>query len=85
MFYTQIVDIPRKNTLQTLCLVVILLYPIPEKQMHMLKPNPMRRNLDTIAIPTGKIYLKLALFGCFLIGFAYASLLLLNYAWNLLQ
>jgi len=40
----------------------------------------MKRNLETYANPPGKIFLKLTILGCFLIGFAYASLLILNSA-----
>jgi len=40
----------------------------------------MIRKPEPQGIPAGKIYLKLTIFGCFLLGFAYASLLLLNLA-----
>jgi hypothetical protein len=41
---------------------------------------PMKQEQDVHANPPGKMLLKLTIFGCFLLGFAYVSLLLLNSA-----
>jgi hypothetical protein len=62
-----------------------LLTPVPEKPLNNLKFNPMKQKMDTLAYPPGRIYLKLALFGCFLLGFAYGTLLLLNTVFNALH
>jgi hypothetical protein len=38
----------------------------------------MKQDLEIRSNPTGKVILKLTIFGGFLMGFAYISLLLLN-------
>lgn len=38
----------------------------------------MKQDLELRSNPTAKVFVKLAVFGCFLLGFAYMSLLLLN-------
>ena len=38
----------------------------------------MKHNPEVSPIPTGKIFIRLTVFGCFLLGFAYISLLILN-------
>jgi len=38
----------------------------------------MKQDLKFSDNPAGKIFLKLTIFGCFLLGFAYISLLFLN-------
>lgn len=38
----------------------------------------MKQELELRSNPSARIFIKLAIFGCFLMGFAYMSLLLLN-------
>ena len=66
----------RKNTLQTTKGLIILVHPNFLKTV--IKFQPMKHNPEISPIPTGKIFLKLTVFGCFLLGFAYISLLILN-------
>jgi hypothetical protein len=54
----------------------ILGYPLSEKPTN--KIQPMKQELELRSNPTAKVFIKLAIFGCFLMGFAYMSLLLLN-------
>jgi len=69
----------RKNTLQEpirlriLCLTILLKKPV-------LKFNPMKQELDHSAKAPAKVFLKLAVFGFVLIGFAYISLIIMGTA-----
>jgi hypothetical protein len=40
----------------------------------------MKQEVEIHANPAGKIFFKLAVLGCFLLGFAYFSMLLMNTA-----
>jgi hypothetical protein len=46
------------------------------------KSIPMKQEQELRACPPGKMLLKLTIFGCFLLGFAYVSILLLNTAFQ---
>jgi hypothetical protein len=69
----------RKNTLQEpeclriLCLTILLKKPV-------LKFNPMKQELDHSVKAPAKVFLKLAVFGFVLIGFAYISLIIMGTA-----
>jgi hypothetical protein len=69
----------RKNTLQEpVSLLILCLSLFYEKSV--LKFNPMKQEVDHSVKAPATVILKLAVFGFFLIGFAYISLILMGTA-----
>jgi hypothetical protein len=69
----------RKNTLQE-PVSVLILCPAIFLEKPVLKFNPMRQELDHSVKAPARVFVKLAVFGFALIGFAYISLVIMGTA-----